>query len=157
MDQYSRYIIGFAVHTGAVDGPGLCRMFNQFKQGQPTYLSTDNDPLFHYRQWKANLRIYEINEIKSIPFTPQSHPFIERLIGTVRREYLDHTLFWNRHDLQKKLDTFKEYYNDYRVHAGLDGKTPLQMIDEFKLGNVNIDNYTWKSHCRGLFQTPVTA
>jgi putative transposase len=102
MDQFTRRIIGFGVHAGDVDGMALCRMFNQIKQDQPTYLSTDNDPLFHYRQWQANLRIYEINEIKSIPFTPQSHPFIERLIGTVRRKYLDHTLFWNRHDLQKK-------------------------------------------------------
>lgn len=40
-------------------------------------LSTDNDPLFHFKQWQTNLRVYEINEIKSIPFTPQSHPYID--------------------------------------------------------------------------------
>jgi len=37
----------------------------------------------------ANLRILEIRKIKSFPYTPVSHPFVERLIGTIRWEYLD--------------------------------------------------------------------
>jgi len=152
MEQYSRRIFGFAVHTGTVDGSAVCRMFNQIKHGQPNCLSTDNDPLFLYKQWQANLRTYEIEKIKSIP----SHPFIEHLIGSVRREYLDHTLFWNRHDLQQNLDAFKERYNDYRAHAGLGGKIPRKKIDNTKLGTVKINNCTWKSHCRGLFQTSIT-
>lgn len=45
--------------------------------------------LFQYRQWKANLRVLEIEEIKSVPYTPTSHPFVERLIGSIRRELLD--------------------------------------------------------------------
>ncbi len=70
-------------------------MFNQIKSGSgsPKYLSSDNDPLFKYHRWKANLRILDIKEIKSIPFTPTSHPFVERLIKSVRSEVLDHSLF----------------------------------------------------------------
>ncbi len=51
MDQYTRGIIGFSVHADAVDGPTLCRMFNEATAGQcvPDRISTDNDPLFHYR------------------------------------------------------------------------------------------------------------
>ena len=62
MDQYSRRIIGFAVHAGNVDGPALCRMFNDVTSGQgwPKYLSSDNDPLFQYHRWKANLRVLEL-------------------------------------------------------------------------------------------------
>jgi putative transposase len=50
MDQYTRRIIGFAVHTGNVDGPALCRMFNDATSGQgwPEHISSDNDPLFQY-------------------------------------------------------------------------------------------------------------
>ena len=44
MDQYTRRIIGFGVHAGNVDGPVLCRMFNDATSGQgwPKYLSSDN-------------------------------------------------------------------------------------------------------------------
>jgi hypothetical protein len=84
-------------------------MFNRAiaKQTPPKYLSSDNDPLFRFHRWRANLRILEVDEIKTIPFVPPSHPFVERLIGTVRREYLDRTLFWNRGDLERKLDNYQ--------------------------------------------------
>ncbi len=108
MDQFTRRIIGFGVHAGEVDGAALCQMFNTAitTRGVPKYLSSDNDPLFLYHRWQANLRILDVDEIKSVPYTPRSHPFVERLIGTIRREYLDHTFFWNTQDLERKLDTF---------------------------------------------------
>ena len=48
MDQFTRRIIGFAVYASDVNGVILCRMFNQVMTGNtpPTYLSSDNDPLF---------------------------------------------------------------------------------------------------------------
>ena len=46
-----------------------------------------------FHQWQANLRVLEVTEIKTVPYVPLSHPFVERLIGAVRREYLDRTLF----------------------------------------------------------------
>jgi putative transposase len=53
MKQYTRRIIGFAVHAGNVDGPALCRMFNEAtsRQGWPTYISSDNDPHFVTPRW----------------------------------------------------------------------------------------------------------
>ena len=70
MDQYTRRIIGFGVHAGNVDGPTLCRMFNDATSGQgwPTHISSDNDPLFQYHRWKANLPVLEVEDIKSLPF-----------------------------------------------------------------------------------------
>ena len=53
----------------------------------------------------------DIDEIKSIPFTLISHPFVERLIETVRREFLEQTLFWSSVDLEIKLKDFQAYYN----------------------------------------------
>ena len=117
MDQFSRQLIGFSVHAGDVNGAALCCMFNKIiaRKTLPTHLSTDNDPLFNFYRWEANLRILEINAIKSVPYIPISHPFVERLIGTIRREFLDRTLFWNQHDLELKLNQFKNYYNDWRA------------------------------------------
>jgi len=52
---------------------------------------------------------------------PLSHPFVERLIGTIRREYLDRILFWTTADLEAKLIDFQHYYNGHRTHAGWEG------------------------------------
>jgi len=95
MDQFTRRIIGFGVHRGIVDGIGLCRMFRQAiqRKSSPKYLSTDNDLLYRFHQWQGNLRVLEVTEIKTVPGVPLSHPFVERLIGTIRGECLDHTLF----------------------------------------------------------------
>ena len=62
----------------------------------------------------------EIAEVKSVPYAPVSHPFVERLIGTIQREYLDRTFFWNAIDLARKLKHFRNYYNIHRVHRSLD-------------------------------------
>jgi putative transposase len=90
----------------------------------PAYLSSDNDPLFEFHRWKANLRILEVEEIKTVPYVPLSHLFVERLIGTIRHEYLDQVPFWGSADLERKLRSYKDYYNRERAHQGLDGKTP---------------------------------
>jgi hypothetical protein len=94
MDQFTRRIVGFAVHRGVVDGLTLCQMFNRAIHAQtlPKYLSSDHDPLYRFHQWQANLRVLMVQEIKTVPYVPLSHPFVERLIGTIRREYLDQTL-----------------------------------------------------------------
>ena len=101
-------------------------MFNQAIAGQglPARLSLDHDPLFTFQRWQANLRLLEIEAIQTVPYAPVSHPFVERLIGTLRREYLDHCFCWNQHDLEKKLAAFRRYYNRSRTHQGLAGDTP---------------------------------
>jgi len=159
MDQYTRRIIGFGVHAGDVDGIALCRMFNSAiaNKGCARRLSSDNDALFRYHQWLANLRILDIDEVKSIPYCPTSHPFIERLIGTIRREYLDRLFFWNSQDLERKLTAFGLYYNQHRVHQSLDGKTPINVNDAVHAKSANLSLYSWQSHCHGLFQTPIAA
>jgi transposase InsO family protein len=156
MDQYTRRIIGFSVHAGTVDGPALCRMFNAAAAGQPwpIRVSSDNDPLFQYRQWKANLSILEIEEIKSLPYAPMSHPFVERLIGSVRRELLDQTFFWTQTDLENKLRAYQQYYNENRCHSGRGGATPVEFSD---YRAIDLNRYRWEKRCRGLFQLPVAA
>ena len=159
MDIFTRRIIGFGVAPANLDGPGVCGMFNRAiaRQSLPKYLSSDHDPLFRFQRWQANLRILEIDEIKSIPGTPRSHPFIERLIGTIRREYLDQTLFWNQGDLEGKLDNYKVYYNRHRCHTGLAGITPAQRSGAPLHPIAKLDSYRWRRHCNGLFQTPAAA
>ena len=159
MDHFTRRIIGFGIQCGNVDGTALWRMFNEAisGQGRPQHLSTDHDPLFEFHRWKANQRIREIDEIKPVPLVPLSHPFVERLIGTARREFLNHVLFWNRRDLERKLCDLRVYYNAARVHASLAGNTPLGVTVGETVKRAEFDDVRWVTHCRGLVQLPVAA
>ena len=114
-----------------------------------------SDPLFRFYRWLANLRILGIEEIKSVPFVPQSHPFVERLIGTLRREYLDHLFFWNGIDLEYKLVAYCDYYNEHRCHTGSSGATPNGYGTEQAASSAIFRSYDWTSHCHGMFYLPV--
>ena len=155
MDHWTRRIVGFGVHRGVVNGVALCRMFNHASYGQslPTYVSADHDPLYRFHQWQANLRILNIREIKTVPYVPCSRPVVERLIGTVRREYLDRLLFWTAADLERKLVEFQQYYND-RTHAGREGRPPAPSSAG---ASASLRAYRWQPHCRGLYHTPTAA
>ena len=135
------------------DAPTLCRMFNDAtsRRGWPKHISSDNDPLFQYHQWNANLRVLEIEEIKSLPHVPMSHPFVERLIASIRRELPDQALFWTGTDLESKLREYQCYYNESRTHSGPNGAAPMESVGKI----VDVNDYLWKKHCRGLFELPV--
>jgi putative transposase len=159
MDVFSRRIVGFGVESANIDGVSACRLFNRAIAGQglPKRASTDHDPLFRFHRWLANLRVLEIEEIKSVPYVPISHPFVERLIGTIRREYLDRLFFWNSVDLARKLGEFADYYNAFRVHRSLDGTTPAQRAGAPAPTSASLKHHAWRQHCHALFQTPIAA
>ncbi len=145
--------------AGHVDGVALCRMFNKAiaRTAVPKYLSSDNDPPFTYHRWLANLRILEIDDLKTVPYTPISHPFVERLTGSLRRELLDQVFFWNTVDWERKLRSFQLYYNHSRTHTSLDGNTPAEMSGNVVTHPAAPRNFTWDKHCGGFFELPVAA
>lgn len=159
MDQFSRKIVGSAVVRAPLNGEKICRMFNQVRKGNPTplRLSTDNDPLFRFFQWQANLRVLEIKPLRSVSSVPWSHPYIESLIGKIRTEYLDKTLFLNKRDLEMKLGKYVTYYNEARVHSSISAQPPLEFLGKKQKIKSDLDNYKWKSYCNGLFQVPIAA
>jgi putative transposase len=92
--------------------------------------------------------VLEVSEIKTVPYVPLSHPFVERLIGSIRREFLDQMLFWTATDLEDKLVGFQHYYNEHRTHTGLNGRTPEPPAAGPR-ADVNLSLFTWQRHCRG--------
>ena len=110
-------------------------------------------------RWKANMNALDITEIKSIATTPVSHPFVERAIRTTRNELLDQVLFFNKYDLQNKLNNYQQYYNETRAHSSLGMNTPKEMASGEIISRkcVSIDNYAWQSYCRELYKFPITA
>ena len=157
MDVFTRRLIGFGIERGDLDGIAVCRMFNHAisQKTLPKYVSTDNDPLFRFHRWLANLHVLGIEEIKSVPFVPQSHPFVERVIGTLRREYLDHLFFWTGTDLEQKLLTYCDYYNQHRCHTGLSGETPNTYGLRKASPCATLQSFRWLSYCHGMFHLPV--
>jgi transposase InsO family protein len=156
MDQYTRRIVGIAVNAGPLDGPTISRMFGRIMAQAritPKAISTDHDPLFGFHRWKANLRILEIQEIKTVPHVPLSHPFVERIIGTIRREFLDQVPCWTSTDLERKLNAFSDYYNKARTHLSLDGAPPI--LSRRRRGMPQ--SIKWQRHCRGLYELPIAA
>jgi hypothetical protein len=145
MDQCTRRIVGFGVHRGVVDGVALCQMFNRAmgRQPAPTHLSSDHDRLYRFHQWQANLLLLDVEAVKTVLYVPLSHPFIERLIGTIRRECLDRTLFWTAADLEVKLLDFQRYFNGHRTHAGLGGLTPEPRTGEDS-ARASVRKYRWR-------------
>ena len=133
-------------------------MFNCGAAGEskPKRVSSDHDPLFRFHRWLANLRVMEIDEIKSVPRIQVSHPFVARLIGTIRREYLDRMFFWNAVDLARKLGAFKFYSNGNRCHQAPSGGTPSDTSGHPALQPASLDDYL-EQHCREIFQTPIAA
>ena len=146
--KYPKHYVGQALLNGVISGKAL-----------PKYLCSDNDPLFLFHRWKANLRILEIEELKSVPGNPTSHPFVEPVIKTTRNECLDQQLFFNKHDLMKILGHYKKHYNETRAHSSLEKKTPNTMTLDSEIGKkvVSLDRFRWKSACNELYRFPVAA
>src|SRR5262249_52263034 len=78
----------------------------------------------------------------------------KRLVGTLRRECLDRTLFWTTADLEAKLREFQEYFNEHQTHAGLAGRLP---DSNGPASPIRLASYGWQKHCRGMYQTPIAA
>ena len=123
------------------------------EKGVRRYLSSDHDPLYRFYQWKANLRIRETQEIKTVPYAPLSHPFTERRVGIIRREYLDQIIFWNQRDLEEKLEEFRDYYNAHRVRQPLNLKTPEENAGKGPPTHAELSNFEWRSQFNGLIHS----
>jgi putative transposase len=65
--------------------------------------------------------------------------------------------FWNTRDLQRKLNSFKDFYNHHRCHHALKGDQPAVKAGNARTAIVDLHSYRWKSHCRGLYHLPVAA
>jgi hypothetical protein len=68
--------------AGAVIRRKLLGCIRRFRLRDRLGVSSSEDPLYRFHQWQANLRILMVQEIKTVPDVPLSHPFVERLSGT---------------------------------------------------------------------------
>jgi len=90
----------------------------------PAYLVRDNDGSYG-QVFMSRLRSMGIRDRPISPRSPWQNAYVERLIGTLRRECLDHVLIFGERHLRRVLTTYSAYYNEMRTHLALDKDTPL--------------------------------
>ncbi len=96
---------------------------------RPRFLFRDNDGIYG-RAVPDFLKSHGVGEIRNAYRSPWQNPFVERFIGTLRRELLDHVIVINDQQLRRLLREFIDgYYHCARPHQGLGGGVPLQDED----------------------------
>jgi putative transposase len=102
----------------------------------PQYLLRDRDRIFG-REFTEQLKDLGIREVLGAPRVPQQRAYIERAIGTIRRECLDHLIVFDEASLLRHLKCFLAYYHETRTHLSLGKDTPEpRMVQEPASGRV---------------------
>jgi transposase InsO family protein len=89
----------------------------------PRYLLRDRDRIFGH-DFVKQVKAMGIKQVLSAPRSPWQRAYIERVIGTIRRECLDHLIVFNERGLHRHLESFVGYYHRNRVHLALEKDTP---------------------------------
>jgi len=89
----------------------------------PRYLLRDRDGIYS-SYFVDRVRGMDIEEVLIAPRSPWQSPYVERMIGSIRRECLDHVLVINEAHLRRVLREYFAYYHDSRPHQSLEGNAP---------------------------------
>lgn len=90
----------------------------------PKYLMRDRDSIYGII-FRNRIKYMGIKEVISAAKSPWQNPFIERLIGSIRRDCLDHVIVLNEDHLKRILTKYFVYYHYDRTHLGLSKNAPL--------------------------------
>jgi len=116
------------MHVAITDHPTAAWTAQQLREAfswneTPRYLLRDRDSTFH--AWTATATAMEILEVVTAPRSPWQNAYAERLIGSIRRECLDHTIVWNARGLRRVLNAYTAYYQQSRTHLSLEKDAPI--------------------------------
>jgi transposase InsO family protein len=90
----------------------------------PRHLLRDRDGSFG-PAYTRRIRAMGIRDHPTAPRSPWQNGHVERLIGSIRRECLDHIVVFGEADLRRLLKSYASYYNQVRTHLSLNKNTPL--------------------------------
>src|SRR5208283_3148410 len=89
----------------------------------PRYLLRDRDAIFGL-DFREQVRDMGIHEVLSAPRSPWQRAYVERVIGSIRRECLDHVIVFNEASLRRTLNLYFAYYHSSRTHLSLEKDSP---------------------------------
>jgi transposase InsO family protein len=116
------------VHCNVTTQPTAAWVAQQLREAfpfdtAPRYLIRDRDGCYG-EEVKQCLKALGIEEVVTAPRSPWQNPFAERLIGTLRRDCLDHVIVLGEVHLRRILQAFLVYYHEARCHQSLEGNAP---------------------------------
>lgn len=89
----------------------------------PRYLLHDRDSIYS-KEFSKAIKAMCVEEVKTAWRSPWQNPYCERVIGTIRRECLDHIIPLNERHLRRTLRNYQAYYNGSRTHLSLNKNAP---------------------------------
>jgi transposase InsO family protein len=102
----------------------------------PRYLLRDRDSIYGDTV-QRRIRSLAIEEVITAPRSPWQNPFVERVIGSIRRDCLDHVIVLNERHLRRILREYFSYYHSCRTHLSLNKDPPEpRTVEPPALGNV---------------------
>jgi transposase InsO family protein len=101
----------------------------------PRYLVRDRDQIYGTIVTRR-LRVMGIRDKPAAPASPWQNGFAERLIGSIRRECVDHFVIWGEAHLRRILQSYARYYNIIRTHRSLDKDAPVSRPVQ-RIGSIN--------------------
>lgn len=103
---------------------------------QPRYLLRDRDRIYG-AAFQQRVRHMGIEDVITAPRSPWQNPYVERLIGSIRRECLDHVIVSHEGHLMRLLTSYSSYYHRWRTHRAPAMDTPERRpVQPPELGSV---------------------
>lgn len=124
LEHGRRQVLHFAVTehpTAEWIGQQLVEAFSE--RDAPRYLIRDRDASYGH-EFRRRIQALGIKEVITTPRSPWQNAFVERLIGSIRRECLDHVVVLNRRHLTRLLKKYFAYYHGSRTHLALAKDAP---------------------------------
>ena len=90
---------------------------------EPRYLLRDRDAIYG-TAFRRQATALGIKEVTTAPQSPWQNPYAERLIGSIRRECLDHVIIMGERHLKRILSSYVDYYHSARTHLSLEKDAP---------------------------------
>jgi transposase InsO family protein len=121
-----RRILHFSVSSKPHSQWAIQQLRETFAFDETTkYVIRDNDGIYS-NEFKQTIRKFGLKDTPTAPRSPWQNPVCERVIGTLRRECLDHVIILNERHLHDVLHEYIfEYYNVARTHMSLDKDSPV--------------------------------
>ena len=116
------------IHTAVTEHPTAAWLSRQVTEAfpwdtAPRYLLRDRDG--SYGAYFCNrVEAMGITEVVTAPRSPWQNAYVERVVGSIRRECLDHLVIFNERHLRRVLSTYIDYYYRTRTHLSLDQDCP---------------------------------